>query len=72
MLGIRSTGLRPSGNSIVVVVTNGCSVSTSSAVAVAANVHGQTSAGLNDDVVLAKILDGVCAVDALAGLAGWC
>ena len=41
-----------------------------STIAVAANVHGQASAGLNDDTVLAKILDGVCAVDAFLGLAG--
>ena len=70
MLCISSTGLCLSLHSVVVVMTDGSTVSASSAVAVSANVHGKTGAGFNDSVVLSQIFDWVCAVDSLVGLAG--
>jgi hypothetical protein len=51
------------------VVTNWPTVSATSAIAVATNIHGKTSARLYDSAVLGKVLNGVSTVDALLSLA---
>ena len=70
MLGTSSTGLHLSRHSLMLVMTNGSTVSAASTVAVAADVHGQTCTRLDNGAILGQIIDGVGAEDTLTGLAG--
>lgn len=69
MLSVCCTRLNLASNSLVMVVTNWPTVSATSAIAVATNIHGKTSARLYDSAVLGKVLNGVSTVDALLSLA---